>query len=424
MKKPTRTFVSRAALPTGTLLLGLCAGWMLGPSGDTLGPDTSEARGEGGATHLSNGVAAGGSSSPGGGTSRTSRPQPASVAPSAALVTNALSAGDRLGRLRALLGLMENLEADAFAGVLEQMEAEDYHVVFREEYLLVLSAWAERDPLAAAQHLVDSGTGDDGMKHAVMAAWAARDPLAAEEWARSLPEGDERSEWLVGVVQGVASSDIDVARGLIEELDGRDQRWALRSTLGHVLLSGEETAAAWIEQLPEGRLQSDSAEWIGERLADRDPAAAAAWVSELPTAEARRDASEEVAERYARENLADAQKWVESLPADTRHEAAEGIVDELARENPVAAFNWLSQLGDGPEYDGARRDIVRRGFGADPAAALTTALHLADDRMRSRFTSRYLERWFDDDPAAAGSWLRQHAAYVPENVRSRYTDGP
>jgi len=335
-------------------------------------------------------------------------------------VAAALGMRGQSGRMRSLLSMLDRVAPGEFPAVLEEMRNAGLDIAFPAETLLVLSAWADRDPMAAAEHLREAG-GDPAMKNAVMASWAAADPKAAERWARDHHDSEDANPWLVGVIQGIASSDVELARTLVEELPrGRERNQALASTLGQVFLHGGESAAAWINGLGDARIQNEGAEWLAERMADRDPVAAAAWVSSLETADARGDAAEEVASRYARHDLESAQAWVLTLPDDARTGAVKGVVDQLARQNPAAAFNWLSTLGGGEEMDGLRRDIVRRGFNEDPAAALTTALHLQDDRDREKFTSRYLDRWVEADPAAASRWLDTHSIYLPEDTRVRH----
>jgi hypothetical protein len=335
-------------------------------------------------------------------------------------ISDILATTDRSSRLRGLLNLLDRLDAKEFPGVLKELEAGGLDLAFRDEYLLVIAEWANRDPLAAVQH-VSATNSDREVRDAVMSAWAAADPLAAEQWAREAHPGDGANPWLVGVIGGIARSDIEAARRLIEEFPrGGDRNRALRATLGHVLANGPTEAANWVNALNDDRLQNDGGEWLAEHLAGRDPVAAAAWVSSLNSTEARRDAAEEVAERFARHDLNAAKAWVASLPADTRLNAAAGVVEEMARQNPAAAFAWLAELGSGPELDAARREIVERGFDTNPADALTTALHLSDDRTRERYTSRYLERWFEADPIAASGWLTTHSAWLPDELRTRF----
>lgn len=323
-------------------------------------------------------------------------------------------------RMRSLFFMLEGLAPEEFPGMLDAMRNAGQDLAFPYETRLIFSAWADLDPMAAAEHLRLT-SGDSEMKNAVMAAWAATDPMAAEQWAREHHDSVEANPWLVGVIQGIAGSDVEMALTLIEGLPrGRERNQALESTLGHVFLQGREAAAAWINNVEDGQIQEKGAEWLAGHMADRDPLAAAGWVSSLGAPEARSEAAEEVASRYARSDLESAQAWTLTLPEDTRWEAAKGVVDQLARQDPVAAFDWLASLGGGGETEGMLRDIVRRGFDEDPAAALTTALHLQDDRDRERFTARYLDRWVESDPAAASQWLHTHFAYLPESIRTRH----
>ncbi len=331
-----------------------------------------------------------------------------------------LSEANGTGKWRALLASVDRLATEDFPAFAGKMVEEGMDVAYRNEYLMVLTAWAERDPTAAAEFL-DSGQGDAEMKAAVMAAWAEADPGMAEAWARSHHEGSEANPWMVGVIQGIAAADVDRARGLVEELPRGGQRnRAFRSVLAHVYAMGSGEAAAWLNGVTDEKLQKDGAEWLAERFAVQDPVSAGEWIAHLPGEDVRRKASEEVASAYARQDLEGAQAWVLTLPEEIRMTAAGGVIDQLARQDPVAAFHWLSQIGSGAELDDARRDIVRRGFDQDPAAALTTALHLADGRTRERYTERYLRRWMETDAQSAMNWVRAYGAHLPEATREFY----
>jgi len=330
----------------------------------------------------------------------------------------ALARGSRVGRLQAILAMTDRLGSDGFTRLLGDMQQSGWDVAYRNEYLLVLSAWAERDPLAAATH-VHEMDGESDLKSAVMAAWSAIDPESAERWARNMADAGTANPWLVGVIEGIAAADVERARSLIEDIPrGRELNRALDATLGHVYLHGSQAAAEWINGIDDEHIQQNSAEWLAERMAIRDPEAVTAWISSLENVDAQRKAAEELAGRYASQNLIAAKSWVATLPEEARVKAAEGVVDHLARQDPAAAFHWSTELGGGPELDGVRRDIVRRGFERDPAAALTIALHLEDHRDRERFTARYLQRWIETDPAAASGWLNDNARHLPEATRS------
>lgn len=335
-----------------------------------------------------------------------------------------LGDGKMGSRFEKLTALLERTNTDDFGAMLANIADKGFNGVMREERLLIISAWAARDPIAAAEYLKENDQ-DDRMQFAAMATWASNDPDAAIAWAKENHEGDQANDWLVGAIKGIAATDPDWAATLIAELPRSREQWhAMESTMPYVMAKGEAAARDWIESLASGALQSDGAEWMARRMAGEDPVLAAAWIESLSTKEARREASEQVARRYAQEDMAAAQNWVRSLPEDTRTEAAEGVVSIMAAEDPRAAVAWLENLGDNPDYDGAWVDLVERGFNAEPGVALVGALRLSDESWRERYTNNYLSRWMKQDREAAQEWVAEYTEYLPPQVARRFVPKP
>ena len=338
-----------------------------------------------------------------------------------------LEDGDVGSRFEKLMAKLDRTESKDFQAILEDIAERGFNQVMGDERVLIISAWAKRDPLAAAQYLKEHDQGDR-MQFAAMSTWAANDPDAAEAWAKANHEGKGPNDWLVGVIKGLASSDPMRAGALLVEVEDSNrsrERWhAMESTIPFVMEQGDDFARTWVESLGDGDLQSNSAEWMAKKMAREDPQTAASWIASLGTKEARREASEEVALQFAKDDLAGAQSWVKSLPEDTRTEAAEGVVSFMAREDPRAAVAWLEKLGDNPDYDGAWVDLVQRGFKEEPAVALVGALRLSDEGWRERYTRDYLSRWMKEDKAAATEWVEEYTEYLPPKAAKRFVPKP
>lgn len=332
--------------------------------------------------------------------------------------------GDFGSRMQRLIAKLDRAGDDDFLLMFEEISNSGMAGVFHNEQKLIVSAWMKRDPYGAAEYLKENES-SDGLQFAAMAAWAANDPAAAEQWARDNHEGERANDWLVGVIQGVAGNDPNKAAALISELPRSREQWrAMESTLPFVMEQGSAFARDWVANLGSGDLQSNGAQWMARRMANKDPQAAAAWVDGLTTKEARREASASVAQRYASQDLASAQSWVSSLPEDTRTEAAEGVVSVMAKDDIRGAVTWLEGLGDNPDYDGAWVDLVQSGFSSDPGVALVGALRLSDEGWREKYTGSYLAKWMKTDKAAAQSWVAEYTEYLPPKVTRRYVPRP
>lgn len=349
------------------------------------------------------------------------------MAGTSASLDDILLDGDVGSRFEKLLARLDRSDGEDFAAILQEINERGFKGVMREERILIISAWAKRDPIAAVEYLKEFDQGDQ-MQFAAMETWASNDPDAALAWARENHEGKGANDWLVGVIKGIATTDPMRAGQLIQEVSGArnsGERWrAMEATMPFAMAQGPEYVRTWIEGLEVGDLKSRGAMWVAEKLARENPSEAAQWISSLDTKEARREASEIVAARLAREDMAGAQSWVKSLPEDTRTEAAEGVVAVMAQEDPRAAVAWLENLGDNPDYDGAWVDLVERGFKADPGVALVGALRLSDEGWREQYTGKYLSRWMKDDQSAAAQWVSEYTEYLPPKVARRYVPKP
>ena len=342
-------------------------------------------------------------------------------------LTEILEEGDRGSRFEKLIAKLDRTDSEEFGALLKDISKRGFNGVMRQERLLIIAAWAKRDPIAAVEYLAKNDR-DDAMQFEAMATWASDDPDAAEAWARANHEGNGANDWLVGVIKGLAGTDPMRAGALIAEIgdrpQSRERQQALESVMPYVMEQGGDFARTWIEGLGDGRLQSNGAMWMGRKMANRDPEAAASWIESLGTKEARREASELVAQRFASKDLAGAQSWVKSLPEDTRTEAAEGVVSVMARDDPRAAVAWLEKLGDNPDYDGAWVDLVQQGFETEPGVAMVGALRLSDESWRERYTGNFLSRWMKEDKAAATKWVTDYADYLPPKAARRFVPKP
>jgi hypothetical protein len=70
---------------------------------------------------------------------------------------------------------------------------------------MLLTAWAEVDPMAAIAYTTENTRG--GMATGtVLAAWASRDPESAIAWAEAKHEGDEANPYMVGIIRSLAAT--------------------------------------------------------------------------------------------------------------------------------------------------------------------------------------------------------------------------
>jgi hypothetical protein len=260
-------------------------------------------------------------------------PAPASVSISPPAATNsahsASELGERTGAARRVRPSVENDPAQLLARIQEALSStnpDERDIVFTH----LLAALVRIDPLAAARFAETNHLGDTHylILHRVAQLWAARDTSAALDWAATLSNFLERDEVLTDVFLQIAESNPAEAvrtrsRYVTDEksnagLEALTQRWAERdfpaardwalsrnagaprdqliARLAYVQSQTApfDAATLVVENVPEGRTQTEAVIAVLHQWALRDLAAAEKWVEQFPESELRTRAVNEL----------------------------------------------------------------------------------------------------------------------------------
>jgi hypothetical protein len=203
---------------------------------------------------------------------------------------------------------------------------DDREIVFTH----LLAALVRANPFEAARFAEtnDLGGTHDLILHRVAQLWAARDTSAALDWAAALGNARERDEILTDIFLRIAENDPAEAvrtrrRYVTDEktnagLEVLAQRWAEKdfpAALAWALsrAAGEQrdqliarmafvqsqtapfdAATLAVENLPEGRVQTEAVMAVLHQWALRDPAGAGEWVEDFPEGDLRTRAVNEL----------------------------------------------------------------------------------------------------------------------------------
>lgn len=334
-------------------------------------------------------------------------------------ISSILNLTSRLDRTQRLIAYLDRLPTDQFAAVYDELRNSPSANLHGSERSLILQAWAERDPHSALSFLQENEA-NDWERETAVATWAANDPQAAFAWASSAEDEGRVNNWLLGATRGIASTNPELARDFIGQLEGRTRDQALDAVRPYVMQYGFDYATSWISGVDDEGVRNRASREMARDLANLDPAQAGAWNAAIADTDTRRDVSETVADRWARADLDGARAWVETLPENTKSEAAEGIARQYARQDPAAAADWLASLGDNPDLDGARRIFVEESFRRSPETSLEFVSNISDARAQEGYYRRYLGGWMRRDEAAARAWMNSNAQILPERVINRY----
>ena len=214
----------------------------------------------------------------------------------------------------------------------------------------VMSAWAARDPEAAAAYLENEAGGFGlGGKEAGPAAaaialeWAPRDPASAILWAAALPD-ELRSAALTAATGTATEADIFKAREVLASL-------------------------------PDSSLRAEASAPLASQWAATDPQSAAAWAGTLSSAAERSAAVSGVASAWMLRDPAAASQWVNSLPAgDAKDAAIVALTNSPAIRNDAgSAAAWAGTIGNTALRDRALASALQRWRYQQPEAFAGTA---------------------------------------------------
>ena len=318
-----------------------------------------------------------------------------------------------LDRSRAMLSWIDSLAPSEFEAAVAKFRSLGLTEARMGEYAMLLTAWAEADPMAALAYTTANTRGEMATG-TVLTAWASRDPESAIAWAESNHEGEEANPYMVGIIRSLAATNPTRATELLQALPFSGERGeALRAMMPHLLKEGPDAAKAWIASLSDERLRDGATARFAEEMAKTDPAATASWLlSNLGEASTR--SVDEVFEQWAQTDKEAASASFASLPqGDARTRALRGLVTIEARTDPQAAAKLMNShpadVDDRMVYH-----FIWNSFDKAPGVAAGQIALIEDEDGRNRMYQRALGSWLEDDQAAAQRWI--DSANLPEQV--------
>lgn len=318
-----------------------------------------------------------------------------------------------LDRSRAMLAWIDSLSPSEFEAAVAHFRSLGITDNRLGEYAMLLTAWAEVDPMAALAYTTANTRG--GMATGtVLSAWASRDPESAIAWAEAKHEGDEANPYMVGIIRSLAATNPTRATELLQALPFSGERGeALRAMMPHLLKQGPDAAKSWIAGLSDERLRDGATARFAEEMAKADPAGTASWLL-ANLSEASTRSVDEVFEEWAKTDKNAALASFSNLPeGEARSRALRGLVTVEAREDPQAAAALMNRNAADVD-DRMVFHFVWNSFDKAPDVAANQIGMIEDERDRNRMYGRALGAWLDRDANAAQAWI--NSAKLPEPV--------
>jgi hypothetical protein len=321
-----------------------------------------------------------------------------------------------LDRSRALLAFIDQLGPGEFEEAVAHFRSLGITDSRFGEYALLLSGWAEVDPLAALAYAKDN-TGGGFATGTILATWASNDPEGAIQWAETNHTGDGANPYLAGIIRSLGATDPARATDLLAGMPrSRERGDALDAMLPHLITQGADATRAWISGITDDSLRDGAMMRAADKLAAIDPAGTAAWLLANP-GDASQRRMDDVYSAWARQDQAAAVGSLATLPAgEQRSDALRGVISSVASENPREAVALMDRYPNDVN-DGVVRNLVWHSFGSDPVLAVSQIARIADEGDRNRTYGRLLRSWTERDPAAASNWIQNNP--LPQPVQER-----
>ncbi|MEM0895970.1 MAG: hypothetical protein AAGJ79_03715 [Verrucomicrobiota bacterium] len=326
---------------------------------------------------------------------------------------------DPVARRLAFAQLLEGLTVDNALLVREQIE----HLSERSgEFLEFHYAWGAIAGQDSVLHGQDTEKKDMA---ATLAGWASADPYAAMKWFNEFAQNEDNNSQalLGGLIHGLANEDFGTATDFVFNLADSGNRKAeemLRLISSKVLRTmSAEDAAAWAEDLPEGKLRASAMDRVAHDYVGDDPVAAATWAEQFVGTEHAARVIEEVGDEWAERDPVASINWLESLEdSDGKMMAFRSAVGEWVKRDPKAASEYILNIPrNAPERDPAIRGFVSRLVHEDPVSAITWAGEISDAGQRESTIVSAGRQYLRQDPAAAMEWLL--GSGLPMEVQGR-----
>lgn len=299
-----------------------------------------------------------------------------------------LRSPDPVVRMRKFGWLLDTLDARGIAKALEAFESLPHGTDRTQEFNLLLYRFAQLDGGEAVEYageLEQHWMQREALYH-ILSGWATEDPEAALAWAQA--KGDD-NPLLLGVINGIAQTDVVWASSLVETLPyGRNRGRAVELVLDTYLQRGVDEMIGWANGLEEVVLQRGVLSRVADRLAGLDPEIYSDWPLSLAE-DLQPDAVNAYARQWARSAPEVAVIWAESLEEDNlRDHAAAGILRSWGRRDHESALQWIQQTNTSEATDSVITRFLRWHSRRDPETALVWAQQINNEETRNSEVKR------------------------------------
>ncbi|MBT5690841.1 MAG: hypothetical protein HOK49_15235 [Opitutae bacterium] len=319
-----------------------------------------------------------------------------------------------LTRISDFIEVLRDLGPDTIDAVRTAFETLPAGESRTQEMQLFFHAWATFAPLDAIDYAQTLGRSETMYAtRSALASWAAYNAPAAMQWSKANPDENKKGEYMVGIIQGVATIDLGAASDLLYGMNNTNYRFQAASVLvrNHVN-EGIEPAMKWADELPDGdqHLKNIVLNQVASEVAQRNPERCAEWALELEEGEGRKRVIATVINYWSRSSHEAVAAWVKELPeGGNKYHAIEQMVNQWAWRNPVSTANWLNNFPANKKLDPSIDNFARRIMHKEPATAVSWAHSIVNDERRNKSLNHVFQNWQKKKPDEAMAWAESNA---------------
>ena len=333
-----------------------------------------------------------------------------------------------INRFSSLTQLLGNLSEENLGQVLEAFDGIPMRYEYREEYQMLIYAWAGLDPEAALKfvdenaHSRSINKGD--LLNPLIASWASNDPEKALGWIDTLPESQRTEKLMAGLMEGWAVNDPKAAAEYLQATmaPGEERSRLAGEIAGHLFKQNPQDAVEWAESQADVGFRAEAFAELAEDWAKVDPKGLASWLEKHAQEEYSVDAFNDLARVWVREDPSGATAYFEALPDGP---AKESGIYEMAvawgKDDLGALGQWLNDLPDSSVTDLGVKAYVDRLAEQSPQAAIDSALSINTEGIRDETVKTIGQQWFRQDPEGAAAWATANGISVETFVSGEET---
>ncbi|MGJ8639643.1 MAG: hypothetical protein ACSHYA_09640 [Opitutaceae bacterium] len=328
----------------------------------------------------------------------------------------ALAASNDLERISKLALLLSEASSEDMPGIAELLSSNRNGYERSQQMGMLYYAWGRVDAPAAVAYAEERGGRQSDMGVAVaLSSWASLDPASARAWVDA---SENPSEYQRGLLIGWSEKNPLQALQYLSLQDndtGLMNRWTAPQIARNLIAERGVMALDDLAAMPSGRNRQELLERLADELGEVDPVGAAARLASITDPAVLRTAVPEVAQEWAQDDPRAAIDFVSNYSDNPElYSRAMGeIIEEWAERDPYEAGTYLNEQPASPELDRSVSEFAREVADSDPGGAMSFAVSVNDDKIRTDTIRRVARDWKRSSPEEYAAWAEANPEYAP-----------